>query len=449
MVTSLFLKLMTSLFLLQFGQLATIITPSEQSKLTAEVKVTSDDGSEYHHVQLPIADRPSDVRIVAFDPVDATANIQQAIRAQRTTHRTIIIPYTGQPWIVQPIWLQDELKIILEPGVLLLAKQGAFLGMEDSVFFGNEVKNVTIVGYGATIRMRKEEYRADPYTPSEWRHGIRFWGSTNIKIFGLTIESTGGDAIYLGPTRDSRRLPCANFQIQHCNLDDNYRQGISIVSGVDVVIRDCFITRTTGTAPQAGIDIEASHPNDKAVRISVRNVVVQDNGGSGFLVSIGRMTDKSEPISVVFEDCLVRRTIQSGLRFVMASNLGVTGTVKFINCTIEDSQYPGVTISWDTTSPVQLKFIDCHWLNGGLRRTEPAMLLRLTRSQPTKGGGIEFRNIQISNTLAQDNLIKAILSDTDPWLDVHGDIKVFGIEPASLSPNSFPELRPVFVGATP
>ncbi len=32
----------------------------------------------------------------------------------------VIVPYVGEPWIVQPIKLRENLELVLEPGVIVL-----------------------------------------------------------------------------------------------------------------------------------------------------------------------------------------------------------------------------------------------------------------------------------------------------------------------------------------
>src|SRR3990170_6350625 len=90
-----------------------------------------------------------------FDDEDATDAVQSAIdsRAQR-----VIIPYVGRDWIIRPIQLVGEQELILEKGVVLSAKRGEFRGRKDCLFTASNLSHLTLRGYGATLRMQKEDY---------------------------------------------------------------------------------------------------------------------------------------------------------------------------------------------------------------------------------------------------------------------------------------------------
>ena len=56
-------------------------------------------------------------------------------------------------------------------------------------FKGAPLRNVTLKGYGATLKMRRDLFASGkPYQPSEHRHAIVFYASQNVKILGLTIK---------------------------------------------------------------------------------------------------------------------------------------------------------------------------------------------------------------------------------------------------------------------
>lgn len=90
----------------------------------------------------------------------------------------IIVPKdNGGPWAVGPLYIyRSNIKLTLQPGVVLYAKAGEFnmtgdclLRIKSDMGHGH-VQNVTIVATGATLRMRKMEYLPPVYEKSEWRH---------------------------------------------------------------------------------------------------------------------------------------------------------------------------------------------------------------------------------------------------------------------------------------
>src|SRR5208282_1342000 len=129
-----------------------------------------------------------------FDAADSTAALQAAIDSHA---RRVLVPYLGAPWIARPITLRSDQEIDFEPGVLILAKRGEFQGGGDSLLSAVGVSNLTLRGYGATLRMWKKDYQNLPYKKAEWRMGIAIRGCRNVRVEGLRVESSGGDGFYV------------------------------------------------------------------------------------------------------------------------------------------------------------------------------------------------------------------------------------------------------------
>jgi len=325
-----------------------------------------------------------------FDSTDSTDAIQSAINSGAGT---VIVPYTGREWMVRPLRLVSNQVIVFEPGVVVLAKKGEFHGMRDCLLSGDELGDVTIRGYGATLRMRKPDYAGSGYSTSEFRHVLSLRGSSRVRVEGLSLESSGGDGIYLGPTEDDRRIGCADVTIQDCVCRDNHRQGISVLSAERLTISNCLFVGTRGTAPQAGIDLEPSHPKDLMVDVVVRYCQAVGNAGSGFMTNLERLTARSRPVSITFADCLVRDSRQPGLRALLATEGAPGGFVEFRNCTTENVEYAGGRCLWNLASPIALRFINCHWRGVARKSSEfPIDLdLRGEVGEATTGG-IRFDN---------------------------------------------------------
>ena len=214
-----------------------------------------------------------DASTFGYDPVDATYALQAAIDsgAQR-----VYVPNMGTPWNIQSVFLNSSNQsIIFEDGVLVKAKGEAFYDPRQSLFTCRGESNITITGYGATIQMRKEDYV--PYG-GEWRHGISLLGCNNINILGMKIADTGGDGIYVGSDNGT---PCRGVTIKNVTLENNYRQGISVISVENLLVENNIIRTTSGTPPSAGIDFEPNNQDDVLVNCIVRNNVIDGNYGDG------------------------------------------------------------------------------------------------------------------------------------------------------------------------
>jgi hypothetical protein len=129
----------------------------------------------------------------------------------------------GNPWIVRPLQLCGDQELFIEPGVVILAKKGEFLGGGDSLMTASGVDNVVLRGHGATLRMHKTDYMAPPYAKAEWRMGLALRGCQNISVEGLRIESSGGDGVYIDGGGGKRRF-CKDVTIRNVTCYDNHRR---------------------------------------------------------------------------------------------------------------------------------------------------------------------------------------------------------------------------------
>ena len=99
-------------------------------------------------------------RVVAsafgFDATDSTAALQAAIDSGA---RTVVVDKQSGPWVTTPLTLRSDLELVLEAGVEIVAKAGAFLPKGDCLMRAANVENLTIrgEGTGATLRLRKPE----------------------------------------------------------------------------------------------------------------------------------------------------------------------------------------------------------------------------------------------------------------------------------------------------
>jgi Right handed beta helix region len=230
-----------------------------------------------------------------FDPVNATAALQSAIRSGAAT---VIVPNVGQPWIVDPIFLESDQEIDLEKGVEIRARPGGFRGKADALLKLVNKSNVTIKGYGAALRMRKEDYRKAPYEKAEWRSCLSIFGGTNIRVLGLTLADSGGDGVYIA---GGRRPYSKNILIKDVTADNNYRQGISVISVDGLRIEGSILRGTEGTPPGAGIDFEPNVATDRLSGITMKDCVIENNESYGIWVYGGRLSADSAPIEIDVE----------------------------------------------------------------------------------------------------------------------------------------------------
>ena len=233
-----------------------------------------------------------------FDPQDATNSLQAALNCRA---KRVVVEHMGQPWIVKTIRLPSNKEIVFEPGVVVEAKRGEFLGKGDCLFVASGCKRLTLRSTGATFRMHKSDYHKPPYQLAEWRHALSIRGCEDVTVEGLTLADSGGDGIYLGA--GSNNATNRNITIRNVVCDGNNRQGISVITAENLLIENCLFRNTRGTAPEAGIDFEPNRPEERLVNCVLRNCRSENNAGHAYHFYLGNMHEKSPPVSIRFENC--------------------------------------------------------------------------------------------------------------------------------------------------
>lgn len=97
----------------------------------------------------------------------------------------------------------------------------------------------------------------------EWGYGIDIKASENIKVHNIEIYYMTGDGISISnlpayATESKITRNSENIEIYNCNIHDNRRQGISVISAETIIIRNNEIHDIEGTAPRSCIDLETN-----------------------------------------------------------------------------------------------------------------------------------------------------------------------------------------------
>ena len=357
-----------------------------------------------------------------FNTDDATETLQSAIDSRA---ETVIVPYLGSPWIVRPLKLRSNLTIQFEPGVVVEAKRGEFQGKGDSLFAGANLENVRLLGYGATLRMHKEDYRKEPYAKAEWRMVLSLGSCTNVTVEGLRLESSGGDGIYVGVANKEQPY-CKDIVIRNVTCSDNYRQGISVISAENLLIENCVMEGTEGTAPAAGIDFEPNNENERLVNCVVRHCSFADNQGAGILVYLKPLKATSAPISLSFESCLVRDGQNDGIIVGAIGDDGPQGAIAFKNCTVKGANGSSVRVYDKSAASAHVYFTDCTFnMRGNDDAGDAPIRILLSRPELTRQpGGIDFENCVVIDDLDRPFLNYGSKDETIGLRAVHGAVHV-------------------------
>ena len=135
--------------------------------------------------------------------------------------------------------------------------------------------------------------------------GISLANSNYANIENVTVKNCWGDGIYIGSkNNDTGENGCANVKITNCIIDNNRRNGISVINCDNFVIDGCTISNTIGTTPQSGIDIERNYDNEITKGI-IKNCTFIDNHFSHIL-----QYDSSNDNTI--EDCIFKCKNENG-----------------------------------------------------------------------------------------------------------------------------------------
>lgn len=343
---------------------------------------------------------------VSYAGGDNTSNLQAAINSTASAGQVLYIP-AGNYSVIQNIatvigWndgngvtyggltIPSNAKLLLAQGANIQAgtgytKHGSVINIANTA---NIVSNVVIEGYGATITMQKSEYvTQDPdedtgITTDQWRHGVYIRGASNIKIFGLASNDSGGDGFIVAGLNNQNYSDAVT--LLDCSANNNLRNGLSIISANNLLVKRCSFANSNGHAPQAGIDIEPDNSTQRLVNIKVEDSTSSGNVAYGVNVTLLKMNSTSNPVSVYItrhtdtnggnpyldpygpflpgntHPATIQgsRTYHSYNGFSNGLSVegvqGVGGTVRFDNCTSTNSDGYGAGVEswkyWDATN---------------------------------------------------------------------------------------------------
>jgi hypothetical protein len=341
-----------------------------------------------------------------YDTTNATGAFQAAISSN---YDTVIIDWQSADWKVSSnhFWDISNKTILFEPGVVLRAIPGQFPEPGQCLFRLSRCQNITIIGYGATFIMNKAEYVA--LGDSEYRHTLSINNCTDIRIYGLTLRDSGGDGIYVGGAKGSgeERPYCENILIEDVRSINHYRQGMSITSVENMTVRHCLFTRTNGTLPEAGVDVEPYETYQRIVNLNFDHCIFTKNNWVGLCLALSFLDSTSLPVSIRVSDCFFSQNSRPGHPyspaelFVSADKTHpVQGDVVFDRCTIDSSQWT-LLYTRKTAAAYALTFRDCVFkdvsLNQDQQYNEPIFMEVPDYTNPCAAlGGIHFDNVLLT-----------------------------------------------------
>jgi len=336
---------------------------------------------------------------------NATTALQSAINSGA---KQVIVDNIGHDWIVDPILLTDNQEIVIGKDVTITARKDSFKGLRDSLFSAIGKKNIKIRGMGnSVLQMNKTDYQ-DPaqYKPGEWRHTMNLLSCENVEISNLTLKSSGGDGIYIGVNYGDANAQkyCKNITIDNVICDNHHRQGISVISAENLLIRKSVFKNTSGAPPMDGIDFEPNAASERLVNCTIEDCEFSNNASVGIELYHVNLTKASEPLSIYVKKTSIRGnmtgTIINSVNKI--NNQPVCGTVTFEDCLIENSSSPALIIKNQPEGSLKTIFRNCT-INTLKTNSGNAPVLLIADTVKTLDG-IQFENLSLINNSSKEVL---------------------------------------------
>jgi Right handed beta helix region len=391
-----------------------------------------------------------------FNGEDATNALRAAINDPNADK--IIVRNMGKPWLIsETITIAKSNKeIVFEPGVLVQAKSGSFLDNTRPMIRVLSAENIKFIGQGegenqATLKMNKEEYKS-----SEFGHILDINGAKDYVVSGLKLTGAGGDGIHVSGAAYQTPEPglrsySENGLIENIISDNNRRQGISIDSAKDLIVRNSKFINTSGTAPSAGIDLEPTWSFESLQNVKIENVDVLNNNGNGILIPLGNLDEQSEPVSIEIDGARISNSNRSSIAIEIYNlkdkgskgndpNSMVDGTVNIRNTSISDSNgtygdfegdlSAGISVkslpgNQDDPNNLKVNFekVDISGTKNGEFIKNPIYIRGYGGdSAPQQVGNLSFKDVTVQDAFDRD-IIRAELGRPDGYLNnISGNI---------------------------
>jgi len=168
--------------------------------------------------------------------------------------------------------------LLMDPGATLKCITQTTSGDYNLIRMG--ATNIAVVGgavVGDRVARNLPTYNDGSGTDFESGNGFAFSGygsGTNMIALGVAVSNNCDDGFYLYNGANG-------VTIWGCTSDNNRRQGLSIVYGNNILIKNCKFTNTNGQDPGNGLDLEPSGSGQTVTNVQILDSTFTGNKGGG------------------------------------------------------------------------------------------------------------------------------------------------------------------------
>jgi hypothetical protein len=222
----------------------------------------------------------NDVGANGTDTLDDTPAFQKAIDSMAGMGGGMVRVRTGTYYINvdTAIKMKSNVTLYMYDSTRILKAKPTVSGRSYMLLLKN-ISNATIMG-GKLIGEWSDHLGGTCTGNCEQGFGIAIYSCNNIKVTRSIIRNCWGDGITVGArAADGATATSQIITLHKVICDSNRRQGLTIGYVDSLIVDSCKFTRTTGTKPKDGIDIEPD--NGTAQRVYIKNCEMAYNDGNG------------------------------------------------------------------------------------------------------------------------------------------------------------------------
>lgn len=231
-------------------------------------------------------------------------------------------------------------KIVMHPEAILKA-----IPNDSNTYNVLRLTNVSNVYIeGGQIQGERDDHETGT---GEHGMGLAIRGGSDISVKDTIISDCWGDGIYVGRDSVSTNIPTRIFMSGVISTG-NRRNAFTPAAVHDGIFIGCQFNLSSGTAPQAGVDLEPAADSFTVKNIAFIGCQANDNAGRGFVID-DRPTSIIE--GVIFDGCVASANESDGFISVQTRN-----GIVFNACQALNNGAAGFALSQATANAIR----NCH-----------------------------------------------------------------------------------------
>ena len=346
------------------------------------------------------------------DGSDETEKFQNALDS--SVGKTLFLPKPQEYYYIGKITIPSNTTLVLDEGIEIVGKplaQEGFSLLTERLINIIDANNVVIKGNHSTIRLENKSQ----YT-QEWNHIFNIQSSTNVYIYDISANDSGGDGFYVGDQESISRAVPKNINLINCKANNNRRQGLSIVSVDGFYAEKCEFNNSRGTAPETGIDIEPSFPNQKLRNIKFVDCSASGNKTDGVRIHLKASNDSTEGISIEFINF---KSKNNAFGYSLREFIGVQGIINFDNCISEENKFAGFVERGNEVLSVKTIYSGCKSINDNVNEVSH------TTWQYANGSAFAFMAEKSGQTIGNSHVTNCFVIDNRPIKKIRQGIALY------------------------